>query len=84
MLNQQRGAGPRGFQPKGEDMKHIKVKRNLYVGATLLALIVALGVGQAVLENRVDAQGRTVQAPMFEVDPLAARHDDRRVGRRPG
>jgi DNA-binding beta-propeller fold protein YncE/mannose-6-phosphate isomerase-like protein (cupin superfamily) len=70
MLDQHHGAGPRRFQRKGEDMKRIKAKRNLYVGATLLALIVALGVGQAVLENRADAQGRTVQSPMFEVDPL--------------
>ena len=36
----------------------------------MAALIVALGVGQSVLQNKADAQGRTVQAPMFEVDPL--------------
>jgi DNA-binding beta-propeller fold protein YncE len=42
----------------------------LYAGAGIAALIAALGVGQAVLENKAEAQARTVQAPMFEVDPL--------------
>jgi hypothetical protein len=51
-------------------MKSMKVGRNFVVGATLAAAVVALGVGQAVLQNRADAQGRVVQAPMFEVDPL--------------
>src|SRR5262249_10818347 len=45
-------------------------KRDFFIGAALAALIAALGVGQSVLQNRADAQGRTVQAPMFEVDPL--------------
>jgi DNA-binding beta-propeller fold protein YncE len=45
-------------------------KRNLYVGAAFVALFVALGIGQAVLQNQADAQARTVQAPVFEVDPL--------------
>jgi DNA-binding beta-propeller fold protein YncE len=51
-------------------MKTIKGRRNVYIGAALLAVIVALGAGQAALQNRADAQGRTLQAPMFEVDPL--------------
>ena len=51
-------------------MDSIKSRRKLYAGAGLAALIVALGVGQAVLENKAEAQARTVQAPMFEVDPL--------------
>ena len=51
-------------------MNIIRSKRNYVVGATLCALIAGLGIGQAVLENKADAQGRTVQAPMFEVDPL--------------
>jgi len=54
----------------GETMKSTARKRDLFIGAALAALIVALGVGQSVLQNRADAQGRTVQAPMFEVDPL--------------
>ncbi len=51
-------------------MKSTAEKRNFFIGAALAALIVALGVGQSVLQNKADAQGRTVQAPMFEVDPL--------------
>jgi len=51
-------------------MKTIKGRRNVYIGAVLAAIIAALGFGQAALENRADAQGRNVQAPMFEVDPL--------------
>ena len=51
-------------------MDSIKSRRKFYVGAGVAALIVALGVGQAVLENKAEAQARTVQAPMFEVDPL--------------
>jgi DNA-binding beta-propeller fold protein YncE len=38
--------------------------------ATAAALVTALGIGQAVLQNKADAQGRTVEAPKFEVDPL--------------
>ena len=45
-------------------------KRSFLFGAVLIALFAALGIGQAVLDNRADAQGRTVQAPMFEVDPM--------------
>ena len=59
------------FRPGlGETMKSTTGKRNIFIGAALAALIVALGVGQSVLHNKADAQGRTVQAPLFEVDPL--------------
>ena len=51
-------------------MDSIKSRRKLYVGVGLAALIAALGAGQAVLNNKAEAQARTVQAPMFEVDPL--------------
>jgi sugar lactone lactonase YvrE len=45
--------------------------RNAYVGAMLVALIVALGAGQAMLERTAAAQAKaSVQAPRFEVDPL--------------
>ena len=44
-------------------MKSTTGKRNIFIGAALAALIVALGVGQSVLHNKADAQGRTVQAP---------------------
>jgi len=43
-------------------------KRNILVGIVLAGVVVALGYGQAALQNSVEAQG--VQAPMFEVDPL--------------
>jgi hypothetical protein len=45
-------------------MKHA---RTLILGTSLVALVLALGVGQAVLEA---AQGQAVDAPVFEVDPL--------------
>src|SRR5580692_2711382 len=46
------------------------MKRNIYVGATFLALIAALGVGITMLQKRAAVEAATVQAPMFEVDPL--------------
>ena len=51
-------------------MKNIRQTRPLLVAAAVLGLVVALGAGQAVLQREVDAQSRTVQAPVFEVDPL--------------
>jgi hypothetical protein len=39
-------------------------------GAVLATSIFALGVGQALLQKRAEAQGAQVQAPLFEVDPL--------------
>ena len=46
------------------------MRRNIYVGATFLALLIALGVGIIVLQKRAAVEAATVQAPMFEVDPL--------------
>ena len=47
------------------------MKRNLCIGATFLALLVALRVAEIALEKRAVAQGRGgAQAPVFEVDPL--------------
>ena len=52
-------------------MRRLKRTRRLLIGALFLALLVALGVGQAALEKRAAAQARNqVQAPRFEVDPL--------------
>ncbi len=46
-------------------------KRDLFVGAGLLATIAALGLGQSVLQRVADAQGKDgLQAPRFEVDPM--------------
>ncbi|HZM48659.1 MAG TPA: hypothetical protein VFC14_27845 [Burkholderiales bacterium] len=48
----------------------MKRTRRFYLVTVFFTLLAALGIGQAVLDNHADAQGRTVQAPMFEVDPL--------------
>jgi len=47
----------------------MKRNRTLLIGGTFLALLVALGVTQAMLE-RAAAQQAGVEAPRFEVDPL--------------
>jgi hypothetical protein len=45
--------------------------RPLVVGAAFVAPLVALGIGQALLDDTAAAQSRnSVQAPRFEVDPL--------------
>ncbi len=46
------------------------MKRNLYVGAVILALLVALGVGSVMLDKKAVVQAASVQAPRFEVDPM--------------
>ena len=46
------------------------MRRNIYVGATFLAILAALGVGVTMLQKRAAVEAATVQAPMFEVDPL--------------
>jgi DNA-binding beta-propeller fold protein YncE len=46
------------------------LKRKHIVGALLALSVAGLGVGQALLHNKAAAQRDTVQAPMFEVDPL--------------
>jgi DNA-binding beta-propeller fold protein YncE len=43
-------------------------RRNLVLGGTLVAAVAALGFGQAALEPAAGPQ--TVEAPLFEVDPL--------------
>ena len=45
--------------------------RNLFIGASFVAVLAALGIGQAVLEKSVAAQAQGgAMAPRFEVDPL--------------
>lgn len=51
-------------------MKSSGGTRRVVVAAAVVALVLALAIGQAVLQKRVDAQSRTIQAPLFEVDPL--------------
>jgi DNA-binding beta-propeller fold protein YncE len=49
----------------------MKRNRNVYLGATFLALLVALFIGQSLLEKATTVQGgAVVMAPRFEVDPL--------------
>src|SRR5262245_48791993 len=56
---------------KGENMNGNRERtRRLYLAAAFFTAIFTLGIAQSWLDNRADAQGRTVQAPMFEVDPL--------------
>jgi DNA-binding beta-propeller fold protein YncE len=44
-------------------------KRHYVIGALLAVSIAGLCASQVLLQNKADAQGATVQAPMFEVDP---------------
>ena len=46
------------------------IRRKLGIGIALATAIAALGIGQSVLDQGAQAQGATVEAPMFEVDPL--------------
>ncbi|MGE0866209.1 MAG: hypothetical protein AB7P34_20095 [Vicinamibacterales bacterium] len=48
-------------------MDRVTRNRKLYVGAAFVAILLALGAGQAMLEN-TSAQAK--QAPRFEVDPF--------------
>ncbi len=45
------------------------MRRDYAIGAAFLVLLCALGIGQAALD-RVAAEGKSVQAPRFEVDPM--------------
>jgi len=48
------------------------MKRNVAIGTFLASLLVALGIGQGILERRAEALqngGGKVQVPRFEVDP---------------
>src|SRR5258705_479139 len=47
------------------------MKRNLFIGSALLAVLVVLGVGQGLLEKKAEAQAKSdkVMVPRFEVDP---------------
>ncbi len=51
-------------------MANTTQKRGWIMGTTIVALLAALAIGQALLQKQADAQARTVQAPVFEVDPL--------------
>ena len=46
------------------------MKRDLFIGLSSLAIVIALGAGSFVLEKKAAVQAASVQAPMFEVDPM--------------
>ncbi|HLJ50188.1 MAG TPA: hypothetical protein VKU01_29445 [Bryobacteraceae bacterium] len=46
------------------------MRRNLWIGGTLLAVIGALGVASSMLGRRAVVEAAAVQAPRFEVDPM--------------
>jgi len=48
----------------------IKRNRKLVSGVALVGSVIALGIGQAILQDKAEAQRPMVQAPVFEVDPL--------------
>jgi DNA-binding beta-propeller fold protein YncE len=51
-------------------MTQLLKSRSLVVGAVLATSIFALALGQVALQRQAEAQGSTVQAPVYEVDPL--------------
>src|ERR1700729_487578 len=46
------------------------MNRNLRIGATLLGVLVALGVGSSLLDKRATVTAATAVAPKFEVEPM--------------
>src|SRR3954470_19234201 len=54
----------------GNLKKLARSRKNLLIGGGFVALLTALGIGQAVLDKTVAAQSTGMMAPRFEVDPL--------------
>src|SRR5215470_1300267 len=48
----------------------MKRNRNVLIGATFVALLTVLGIGQSVLSKAAAQGGASVTAPRFEVDPM--------------
>jgi hypothetical protein len=46
------------------------VKRNLLIGGTFVVALIGLGVTERALEQTAQAQAKTGQVPIFEVDPF--------------
>jgi DNA-binding beta-propeller fold protein YncE len=56
---------------KEADVRNLTRNRSLVAGASVVALLVIMGISQSVLERTAAAQNKgAVQAPRFEVDPL--------------
>jgi DNA-binding beta-propeller fold protein YncE len=61
----------RGRSPKEADVRKLTRNRSLVAGASVIALLVVLGITQSLLERTAAAQSKgAIQAPRFEVDPL--------------
>jgi DNA-binding beta-propeller fold protein YncE len=65
----------RGGSVAVADVESVRVtvdgmKRNLYVGASFLTVLAALGAGSLLLEKNSVVHAATVKAPRFEVDPM--------------
>jgi len=59
------------FRPHGEaTMIKLNQKRKFVSAAALVAGVIGLGVGQAILQHQAEAQGASVQGPSYVVDPL--------------
>ena len=57
--------------PKEADVRNLTRNRSLVAGASVIALLVIMGISQSVLERTAAAQNKgAVQAPRLEVDPL--------------
>ena len=50
-------------------MKPFLASRQFVIAAVMATSVLALGIGQRALESSANAQGATVQSPVFEVDP---------------
>lgn len=46
------------------------MRRNTYIGACLLVVVIVLAIGSAVFQRRAAVEAAGVQAPSFEVDPF--------------
>jgi DNA-binding beta-propeller fold protein YncE len=51
-------------------LRRVVRRRTIVSCLALAAGVVALGIGQALLQQKAEAQSSSVSAPMFEVDPL--------------
>ena len=56
-------------------MKPFLASRQFVIAAVMATSVLALGIGQRALESSANAQGATVQSPVFEVDPLWPKPD---------
>src|SRR5260370_23159136 len=54
----------------GDPMIKLERKRKLVYATALAVGVIGLGVGQAILQHQAEAQGSSVQAPRYVVDPL--------------